>query len=172
MKFYIGMMLAGITITSFATTIYECVDSSGMSVFGTKNGKNCKKAELAEISVYAAPITQSDYQARGYTKKVPSYNKSNNSNSNGVVAKVYVKGTGNLGTNETGRTQILNEELGKEKLALTDSQQALVQAQKTKLQSEQNNPELYKQRIQALQDAVTEHQKNIEILSKQLGVRN
>jgi outer membrane PBP1 activator LpoA protein len=78
----------------------------------------------------------------------------------------------NLGTNEVGRQQILNEELALEQKALTDSQQALQSGMATRLPSEQNNPEQYQARIKALRDAVTEHQKNIDILSNQLGVKH
>lgn len=165
MKFYpFILVILGVGIAK-ADSVYQYTDSSGMTVFTNKPVKNSKKLNLPPLSVYAAPITKNDYYAKGYTNK---------SNGNNGVAKVYVKNPsgGSFGTNEVGRSQILNEELTKEKQALSDSQQALNQAKKTKLPSEQNNPDLYQQRIQSLQDAVTEHQKNIDILSKQLGVNN
>lgn len=161
-KSYIFFTLLLITAFAYADNVYEYTDKNGMVVFTNKPIKNGKKVDLPPISVYASPITQNDYHAKGYTQK---------KNTNNQAVKVYVKNpTGsNFGTNETGRRQVLNEELQSEKTALSDSQTALTQAKTSKLPSEKNNPTLYQQRIQGLQDAVTEHQKNIEILSKQLG---
>lgn len=163
MKLLLTIIVLFSTYLAYAAdNVYEYTDKNGMKVYTNKPIKNSKKMDLPSLSVYAAPVTLSDYSAKGYTNKA----KNNN------TAKVYVKNTQTFGTNETGRQQILHEELTKEKQALSDSQQALQQAQKTKLASEQNNPDLYQQRLQALRDAVTEHQKNIDILSKQLGVTN
>lgn len=155
--------LISLNLAYASDNVYQYTDKNGMTVYTNKPVKNSKKLDLPALSVYAAPVTLNDYSAKGYTAKAK-----NNTN----TPKVYVKNTQTFGTNEVGRTQILHEELSKEKQALSDSQQALQQAQKTKLASEQNNPDLYQQRLQALRDAVTEHQKNIDILSKQLGVTN
>lgn len=161
MNLLLALFISFFTTKIFADNVYQYTDSKGQLVFTNKPVKNAKKVKLPPISVYAAPMTKSDYKGKSYNSK-PSDN----------VAKIYVKKSAdNLGTNEVGRNEILNDELAKEKLALNDSQQALAQAKKTKLPSEQNNPELYQERIQGLQDAVTEHQKNIDILSKQLGLK-
>lgn len=159
MNLFLALIISLFATVLYADNVYQYTDSKGQIVFTNKPVKNAKKVKLPPISVYAAPMSKNDYKSKNYTNK-PNDN----------VAKIYVKKSAdNLGTNEVGRNEILNDELGKEKLALSDSQQALTQAKKTKLPSEQNNPELYQQRIQSLQDAVTEHQKNIDILSKQLG---
>lgn len=148
-----------------ADDIYQYTDKKGNLVYTNKATKNAKKVNLPPISIYSSPMTKNDYGATGYTNK-PSQTNSKN-------PTIYTKTTAqNSGTNETGRQQILAEELSKEKQALSDTQQALATAKQTKLASEKNNPELYQTRIQSLQDAVTEHTKNISILSNQLGVSN
>jgi hypothetical protein len=150
-------------------TIYQYKDKNGATVFTNKPVKNGKKVTLPAITVYAAPMTQNDFKAKGYTKSTATKNASQDSN----IKKIYTQSMSqNLGTNEVGRQQILNEELALEQKALTDSQQALQSGMATKLPSEQNNPDQYQTRIKALRDAVTEHQKNIDILSNQLGVKH
>jgi len=141
-----------------ADDIYQYTDKNGTTVYSNKPSKGAKKVNLPPITVYASPMTKADYNAKSYTD--PTAKK----------VKVVKNGSQqNLGTNETGRRQVLTEELNHEKLALEDAQKALDTAKQTKLDSEKNNPTQYQARIQALQDAVTEHQKNIDILSNQLG---
>jgi hypothetical protein len=159
-----GALLLMMLSLVYADDIYQYQDKNGAMVFTNKPVKNGKKVNLPPISVYAAPMTQRDYNSSGLT------DKPGNPVASPGLAKIYVKNSSpSFGTNEVGRQQILNEELASEKQALTDSQQALTAGKATTLPSEQNNPVKYQTRIQALQDAVTEHQKNITILSKQLG---
>ncbi len=162
------ILLSIITSTVIADEIYQYTDVKGNLVYTNKAIKNAKKVTLPPISVYSSPMTKSDYMANNYTNKV------NNSAKNNKIPTIYPRANTqkNIGTNEIGRRQLLTEELGKEKLALSDTQQALTTAKQTKLASEKNNPQLYQDRIQSLQDAVTEHTKNISILSNQLGISN
>lgn len=74
-----------------------------------------------------------------------------------------------VGANETGRRQILRNELTKEQIALSDTQQMLIQSKNMKFNSEIHNQAAYQNRIQSLQNAIKEHKKNIELLNKQLG---
>lgn len=61
------------------------------------------------------------------------------------------------------RQQILKEELNKEQAALKETNDLLEQNAKT------GNDSQEKMRNSVLQDAIKEHQKNIDILNKQLG---
>ena len=146
----------------FADTVYENIDKNGNIIYSNKPSKNAKKVSLPPISIYSSPMKLNNSANKKYT----------NTSSN--VKTIYPKNVnGSMqykGTNENGRNQILSQELSSEKLALVDSQQALSEAKKVKLSSEKYDNNTYQKRIQGLQDAVTEHQKNIEILSKQLGV--
>lgn len=157
----LAIALLSIITNLFADDIYLYTDKNGNSVYTNKPVKNAKKVKLPPISVYSSPMTKNDYAATSYTQS-----------GNAKSTKIYTKTTAPAYGNETGRQQILAEELNREKQALTDSQQALTTANQTKLASEINQPVQYQARIQSLQDAVTEHQKNISTLSKQLGVNN
>lgn len=154
----IVLLLSIFTLVN-ADDIYQYVDKNGTTVFSNKPVKGAKKVNLPPITVYASPMTKNDYNAAGYTTPVTA-KKAKNTSSIGIQ---------NLGTNEVGRNQILSEELEHEKQALSDAQKALEAGKQTKLDSEKNNPDQYQARMQALQDAVTEHEKNIDILTKQLG---
>ena len=168
---YLLLLSSIISMVCYADdTIYQYKDKNGATVFTNKPVKNGKKVTLPAITVYAAPMTQNDFKAKGYTNGTATKNNAIQDNS---IKKIYTQSMSqNLGTNEVGRQQILNEELALEQKALTDSQQALQSGMATKLPSEQNNPDQYQTRIKALRDAVTEHQKNIDILSNQLGVKH
>ena len=160
MKIFTGIiLLAYFNIQCFAEDIYQYVDKNGTTVFSNKPVKGAKKVNLPPITVYASPMTKNDYNAAGYTNPVAPKK----------VKNINVVNTKNLGTNEVGRNQVLSDELQHEKQALSDAQKALDTGKQTKLDSEKNNPEQYQASIQGLQDAVTEHEKNIDILTKQLG---
>ena len=165
MKFLWFLVLSIMASAVIAEDIYQYQAANGAMVFTNKPVKNAQKVKLPPISVYASPMTKGDYASNSLTgKSVPPPINLVKS------AKIYVKDTSpNIGTNEAGRHQILSDELNSEKQALNDSQSALNNAKGNKLPSEQNNPDKYQARVQSLRDAVTEHQKNIALLSTQLG---
>lgn len=140
-----------------ASDIYQYKDSSGRTVYTNKPVKGAKKVDLPPLSEYAAPMTSRDIQSKSYT----GY-----SDTKATTGKIT---SNNMSTNEQGRNKVLREELNREIQALKDSKQALNEGKKIHLGAENSNPSAYETRVQALQDAVTEHQKNIDILSKQLG---
>ncbi len=144
------ILLIAITSSIFADDIYQYTDKNGRQVYTNKPVKNATKMKLPALTTYTPP----------------SRNKSN-------IKKIYPK-ENNISylPNQTGRQLVLSEELNKEKQALSDTKDALTIAKKTLLTSEKNNKAAYDNRIQALQDAITEHQKNIDVLSKQLNVSN
>lgn len=143
---YLFIAIIYCSITS-ADDVYQYTDKNGRQVFTNKPVKNAKKMQLPTLTIYTPP------------------KKSDN-----TVKKIYPRDNTSYLTNPTGRQLILSEELKNEKLALKDTNDALIQAKKTPLASEKNNPQAYNQRIQALQDAATEHQKNIDVLSRQLNI--
>ena len=71
----------------------------------------------------------------------------------------------NHSNKHSGRREILQEELAKEQQLLKDSNNLLVQNAKLK----SSDIKEYQKRNDILKDAVNEHQKNIQILNKQLG---
>jgi hypothetical protein len=149
---------------ALADEIYQYQKADGTIVFTNKPVKNAKKVKLPPLSVYSSPMTKSDYQAAGYTAPM-QHGQSNKLQS-------YANPLSTAGFNEVGRKQILSEELARERQALSDSQAALLEAKQNPLASEKNHPTEHANRLQALHDAITEHQKNIAILSQQLGINN
>lgn len=161
----VSLLLLFFMMSADADEIYQYQDKNGAMVFTNKPVKNAKKVNLPPLSVYAAPMSENDYKANGLIAKGNSNNKPSS-----AQAKIYVKNSSpSFGTNEAGRQQVLSDELEYEQQALKDARQALIAGQPTKLPSEQKDPQAYQARIQGLRDAVTEHEKNIDILSRQLG---
>ncbi|MDD3266083.1 MAG: DUF4124 domain-containing protein [Burkholderiales bacterium] len=151
MKSFI-ILIATIISFAFADDVYQYTDKNGRQVYTNKPVKNATKMTLPALTIYTPP---------------------KNSQTKDNVRKIYPKENYNSYlSNPTGRQLILAEELSKEKQALADTKDAIAQAKKTPLASEKNNKDAYNKRIQALQDAITEHQKNIDVLSKQLNAGN
>lgn len=151
MKFL--FILIAIISSIFADEIYQYTDKNGRQVYTNKPVKNATKMKLPALTIYTPSNRKS--QTRDNVRKI--YPKENNVS--------YLP-------NQTGRQLVLSEELNKEKQALIDTKEALAQAKKTPLASEKNDKTAYNNRIQALQDATIEHQKNIDVLSKQLNISN
>lgn len=159
-KLVVASSVVSLCSLSFASEIYCYTNKNGTTVCSNKG-----KAPADAINVHK-------FKGGGtvYVSPTP-LTKPQTQATSGYKAKIVDRGlnsVNNRGTNETGRKQILRDELGQEKQALSDSQKALIDG-KAKLASEKNNPQKYNERMQSLQDAITEHQKNIATLSKQLG---
>jgi hypothetical protein len=167
MKLLLSLTSLSLCYSIDATAIYQYTNNAGNLVFTNKPIKNSSKVKLPPLNIYASPMSKDDLHARGYTKTpqsameqvllTPAGERNNISSSNQMLM---------------GRYHILKEELQREKLAVDDARQALISARQAPLPSEKNQPQLYQARLTALEDAVTEHQKNIEILSKQLGIND
>ncbi|MFN7095685.1 MAG: hypothetical protein ACK4M7_10010 [Burkholderiales bacterium] len=156
---YLSLALTLILPVVFANdkSVYQYTNAQGNLVVGNTATAQAQKMELPPLNIYTSPITAADLKAKGYTE--PSLNQ----------AKNITKANPYLGLNEIRRKEILQEELAREKIALNDSKQMLSQGKSIKLISETNSPQQYMTRIQGLKDAVAEHQRNIDILNKQLG---
>lgn len=66
------------------------------------------------------------------------------------------------------RIEILKNELEREKQALEDARSLLKQNKNLKITNNDKEQKLSKERIKTLESAINEHEKNIEILTKQL----
>ncbi len=153
MKYIIAFIVCTITFT-YASDIYQYTDNNGRTVYTNKPIKGAKKVDLPPLSIYAAPMTKADLGAKNYTEY------------GNTTGKLKIS---KLSSNEQGRHNILQDELTRETQALKDANQALDEGKRMHLGTESKNLEAYNSRTQALQDAVTEHQKNINILTRQLS---
>jgi len=133
---------------SYAETIYQYTDSNGVTVFTNNPPKNIKdkKVYIKTPQTYSFSSSKSDSAAS-------STNYNNNYAPNNQVTN--------------SKKQILQEELANEQTALNDASQALAEGKEVRLGSEKNYQK-YQDRIQALQNAVTEHEKNIQLLQQQI----
>ncbi len=161
MKLLICIIGLANPLTLMADTIYQYTNKDGTLVFTNKPTKNSSKVQLPPLNIYASPISKADLNAHSYTATQRALLAINASTQNT-----------NRGMASTGRQQILQEELQKEKLAWDDARAALATAKQVPLPSEKDHPQLTDARLKALQDATLEHQKNIDILSQQLGLNN
>jgi hypothetical protein len=166
-NFAICLCIISIIYLQYANAVnevYEYQDSKGHTVFSNINKESIGKTiTLPPLNIYAQPMSKSDVFAEHYTAKpvltpTKAYLRINNSNLNNIYFSNKQNNT---------RQQILSEELVKEKAALNNSQKTLIVSQKIKYSNE-NNTE-YNERIKALKDSITAHQKNIEILQKELN---
>lgn len=126
--------------------IYSYVDGSGNTIVSNIPHSGSSRMKLPPLPVYVRPMSKSDLLAPRYTNQV---------NINKPPAK------SNL---ELGRTEVLTEELNHEKNALATTEKLLITAKSMSHQ----DINTYNSRIQLLNDAITEHQKNIDLLTKQL----
>ena len=142
----------------YTDSVYQYTDKNGNLVIGNAEKNGAKKIELPELSVYALPMSIADINATGYTSpNLPAAKiRGIINNDSGII-------------NDTLRQKILVEELTKEHSMLTDSEQLLAQGKSIKYTSEIKNKPAFQERIKALEDSVSEHKKNIEILNAELG---
>ncbi len=71
---------------------------------------------------------------------------------------------------DNGRKKILEQELANEAKALDAAKKALADGKATRLGDEARNYQKYLDRVQKLQDEVTDRQKNVEALRRELGM--
>lgn len=145
-----------------ADDIYYYKDKAGITVYSNKPVANSQKLDLPPLSVYAKPMNYNDFNARGYTK-APNSQNINPSNAMPSIP---------MNAAEKTRQQILQAELEREQQALKTTQQALNLRQQTPPINKNTVPDQLQNGTDPLQDALIVHQKNIELLSKQLGLIN
>ncbi len=138
-KTIILLLLAPIV---YSDDVYQYKDTNGNLVITNKSTPNAEKMVLPPLKIDDKAMNQRDITKNKVT---------------------------NLGTNEANRKKVLQEELTHEKLALTDTQKLVQENKDVKIGSDSRSQQAYQERIKILNDAVIEHQKNIEILNKQLG---
>lgn len=139
-------------------TVFSYKDNNGNTIVSNIPHSGSKEMSLPEVPVYVRPMTKSDFMAKKYTNRDLIYNniKLHNQPSKNI--------DNNTSKNSIGRQQILTEELKHEQDALNTTQALLNDAKYLS----SKDPKSYNNRIKILNDAITEHQKNIEILTKQL----
>lgn len=172
------LLLIGITTMANGGEVYQYRDSYGNLVISNHpKSSRSLKLKLPPLVSYAAPISQSDLNTgnrkHNYLNDISIINlKTPHINSDRYpTRKVYTgdrKSFDDYGTPSelTGRSLILHEELAHEKKALAESLTLVNQLKSLKDLNKANNSGKFDTRIATLQDNITAHQENIEILTK------
>ncbi|WP_024301547.1 DUF4124 domain-containing protein [Pseudogulbenkiania sp. MAI-1] len=141
-----------------AQTIYKYVDPSGHVTFSNTPMKGGAPIKLSPLSTYSS----SD-------EVKPSSSAPSSSPSTPPFSSRYPNvDSATQQQRDNGRRKILEQELANEQKALTEAQKALAEGRATRLGNERNYQK-YLDRVQQLQEQVTEHQKNVEALRRELG---
>lgn len=140
-----------------AQTIYKYVDPSGHVTFSNTPMKGGEPVRLAPLSTYSIGDTPRSAAPASPTPAAPAASGRYPSVDNATQQQ-----------RDNGRRKILEQELANEQKALGDAQKALTEGRATRLGNERNYQK-YLDRVQKLQEQVTEHQKNVEALQRELG---
>jgi len=138
--------------TVHASTLYKCVDESGMVLYTNQKGsaKNCTVLSRdLPVSTYSAPPRQ------------PAPRTATPDN--------FPKVNGDTQKSRDGdRRKILDQELATEQQNLEKAKKDLAEGEATRLGDEKNYQK-YLDRVQRLKDNVTLHERNIEALKRELA---
>ena len=140
------------TACAQASTIYKYVDQNGTVTFTNVPIKGAQPIRLAPLSSYPA-----------------AKNKGGNASNAKPAASYPSVESGEQRQRDAGRRKILEQELTNEQKALADAQKALADGKATRNGDETRNYQKYLDRVQKLQDAVTDREKNIDALKRELG---
>ncbi|OQS39223.1 DUF4124 domain-containing protein [Chromobacterium haemolyticum] len=140
-------------------TVYKYVDKDGNVTFTNVPIRGAQAIRLNPLSSY------------------PSQHKKNNvpGNSSGGNGDAKPAGSypsvdpGTQKQRDNGRRKILEQELANEQKTLSEAEKALADGKATRNGDETRNYQKYLNRVQKLQDEVTDRQKNVEALRRELG---
>lgn len=149
--------LPGFYLYASGDDVYIYKDKNGHTVVGNVVHDNSHKLDLPGLDIYARPMSKSDVYAAKYTAAVRPYIPKAEMKIND---EVYFTPKQNA-----TRKEILNEELLKEENARANTAKLL----ETNKSLQDKGSIDYENRIKTLEDAITEHQKNIDILKKELN---
>lgn len=136
--------------------VYKYIDANGNVTFTNVPIKGSKPMHLAPLSTYG-----------NSSKSKPAANPGGKSASTPDGYPNVDNGTQNK--RDQGRRKILENELANEQKALADAQKAYTDGAATRNGDETRNYQKYLDRVQKLKDTVTERQKNVDALRRELG---
>ena len=164
---FLGMAIA---VPGYAQ-IYRCEDASGVVEYSNKpsggKDRNCKSVALPEVTTIPAPRLPSKATGSGP-----------NSSSNAAMgpnagAKTGSSGPGRVDEStqrarDSDRKRILEDELRKEEVKLTELRKEFNNGEPERLGDERNYQK-YLDRVQRLKDEVGRAEGNVDSLKKELG---
>ena len=147
--------------------VYSCM-VNGEVLYTSKPRGDCQRAELKPIGSYSSvkPIKR-------VTPSVSAKPRSSSSVAANRGVAIPPPTAGNTtavhtGTRDSGRRNILEQELANERNALMQAKQALTSG-RSMLAHEKNNYAQYQARIRQLESAVLDREQNVQALQRELG---
>jgi Domain of unknown function (DUF4124) len=157
MKFVLFLATVSVCACLRAETIYRYLDDKGgVTYTNIPTALPKKGVEKIEVPANASPAPSRD--SAGPSARVKPAAPVNFPKVDSETQK----------KRDQGRRQILEDELKTEETLLGDAKKALTEGEATRLGNERNYQK-YLDRVQALRDTVTLHEKNVDALKKELG---
>ncbi|MDD2741512.1 MAG: DUF4124 domain-containing protein [Rhodocyclaceae bacterium] len=147
-----AMLVATLTFPVIAQTIYKCTDDNGGTLISnTKVNKNCKVVSSSPESPISAPKARSSGAAAtptpaGFPRIQEDTQKAR----------------------DTDRQRILEQELASEQRNLEQARKDLVEQEAVRSGDEKNYQRVL-DRLQPYKERVSQHERNIEAIQKELG---
>ncbi|MGC0151802.1 DUF4124 domain-containing protein [Chromobacterium vaccinii] len=136
-----------------ADTIYKYVDANGNVTYTNVPLRGAQPIKLNPLSSYPS-------RKNGSAPAKPA--------ASGGYPNVDA---GTQKQRDGGRKKILEQELANEAKALDAAKQALADGKAVRLGNEARNYQKYLDRVQKLQDEVTDREKNVDALKRELGMQ-
>ncbi|TCP10985.1 uncharacterized protein DUF4124 [Crenobacter luteus] len=160
------LVLAALLSGTVQAAVYKHVDADGRVTYTNVPIRGSQRLELAPLSSYrpggvapspaAAPRAKDDGGAAARPAPAPS---------GGGFPQVSAD---TQKQRDAGRRKILEDELANETRALAEARKALADGEAVRLGNEKNYQK-YLDRVQKLKDAVTDREKNVAAIRKELG---
>lgn len=147
-----AMLVATLTFPVIAQTIYKCTDDNGGTLISnTKVNKNCKVVSSSPESPISAPKARSSGAAAtptpaGFPRIQEDTQKAR----------------------DTDRQRILEQELASEQRNLEQARKDLAEQEAVRSGDEKNYQRVL-DRLQPYKERVSQHERNIEAIQKELG---
>lgn len=146
-RLVVQIFCCGVIYSGFATAeVFKSVDSNGRVTYSNTPSKNAEKIELEPLNTITAPKRKPGATPADFPK---------------VDNETQRK-------RDDLRRKILVDELANEQKQLAEAKKALLEGEAVRLGNERNYQK-YLDRVQQLKDKVTQHEKNVQALQKELG---
>ncbi len=159
----------GLCLPAAHAKVYTCI-VNGDVVYTSNPKGNCAQVQLQPIGSYsnnnAAYRKATQPAARAPSVSAKPRNSSRNTAAASNAAAPSVTTAPRSGN--SGRRQILEQELANERNALAQAQKALTDG-RTMQASEKGNYSQYQARVRQLESAVLDHQQNVQALQRELN---
>ncbi|RXZ44985.1 DUF4124 domain-containing protein [Crenobacter cavernae] len=157
----LAVLLSGTT----QAAVYKYVDANGRITYTNVPMRGSQRVDLAPLSSYRPSGESAAVSPRSSSSGGSASSTPRPAGSAGAYPQVSAD---TQKQRDAGRRKILEDELGNEQKALADARKALTDGEATRNGNEKNYQK-YLDRVQKLKDAVTDREKNVAAIRKELG---